>query len=175
MYSHSDLVFQKQGRREKRVIGNEWTFWEYAFFGVVVFFVGALNLVMDHWIVVLTLAAICYVAWGRSKPMKFILLAVVLAVLLSVAGCAQMFACTTEASFEVTMSPEGKTLSRKVTYSSCKEQIGLDAQFAEDGTPKRVQVDKAGTQESVIAATAAVQLKMLDMISQLMAAKPPVK
>ena len=78
-----------------------------------------------------------------------------------------MFACKTEANFRYL--PDG---TREVNYKSCKEQIGLDAEFDDKGSPKHVKVDKSGTQESVIAATTAVYLKLLEIIQQQQIAKP---
>ncbi len=65
------------------------------------------------------------------------------ALLLWVTGCAKMFACTTDASYII--RSDG---TKEVQYSSCKEQIGLDAKFGD----VHVKVDKASTQESVTAA-----------------------
>jgi hypothetical protein len=94
------------------------------------------------------------------------------AILFLVAGCARMFACTTDASFEVTTDPATNYITKKITYSTCKEQIGLEAEFTPDGNPKSVKVDKSGTQEAVIAATSAANLKLLGMLEKLQALKP---
>jgi len=76
-------------------------------------------------------------------------------------GCAQMFTAKTVASY---VTPDG----RMIHYESDKEQIGLEAVYTDkDGKTVSIKVDRAGTQESVIAATLQMQMQLLQMIQQL--------
>jgi hypothetical protein len=84
---------------------------------------------------------------------------IIIVPLLALSGCAQMFACKTDASYIV--RPDG---TKEVQYSSCKEQIGLDAKFGD----VHVQVDKSGTQESVVAASLQLQIKMLEILGPIL-------
>ena len=93
------------------------------------------------------------------------LYAAVLAMLLSATGCAQMFTAKTAVS--VTQSPDGTCTA---TYSSDKEQIGLEAEVCGG----KVKVDKAGTQEAVIAAVLQSQIQILGLIDKL-ASRIPAK
>lgn len=83
-------------------------------------------------------------------------------VFLTLTGCAQMFTAKTKASY---IKPDGTT----IMYESDKEQIGLEARVDPKTGAIEIKVDKAGTQEAVIAAVLQVQVKMLDMIQQLQA------
>jgi hypothetical protein len=76
-------------------------------------------------------------------------------------GCAQMFTAKTKARYEI--RPDGTKI---VEYESDKEQVGLDAKFGD----VRVKVDKASTQEEVIAAVLGMQSQILGMIKELAAA-----
>lgn len=76
---------------------------------------------------------------------------------LSLNGCANMFACTTEASYIV--HPDGL---KEVKYSSCKEQQGLDARFGD----VRVKVANSSTQDEVIAAVVNMQGQLLQLIRE---------
>lgn len=67
------------------------------------------------------------------------LIALFLVLLLS-SGCA--IPCKTIASYEIAIE-SGQTVMKKVSYESCKEQIGLDAEFYAGGAPKHIKVDKA--------------------------------
>jgi len=74
--------------------------------------------------------------------MKTLLAAAAILMLLALEmGCAQMF--TAKTTVTVNTSPDGTCAA---TYSSDKEQIGLEASVC-GGT---VKVDKAGTPEAVI-------------------------
>ncbi len=77
-------------------------------------------------------------------------------IILFCSGCAKMFACSTEASYITRVDG-----SREVTYSSCKEQVGLDAQIDPKTGAVHVKVDRASTQE-------AVMLKMVEMMQSLL-------
>jgi hypothetical protein len=147
------------------VIGNEWTFWEYAFFGVVVFLAGLVAFVLDNWPVILTIAAVCYVAFGRSKIMKFTVIAVVLVFLVTLAGCAAMNLGSTKASYRIN---EG------FSWDSNKNQENLKATgiINKDGTMQFSIETTAVTPESAIAAAAAAQLKLIEMLEKALAAKP---
>ena len=70
--------------------------------------------------------------------MRYLL--VLFLVLLLSSSCA--IPCKTIASYEIAME-SGQAMIRKVSYESCKEQIGLDAEFYATGAPKHVKVDKA--------------------------------
>jgi len=83
-----------------------------------------------------------------------------LALFLSLNGCANMFACTTDASYIV--HPDGL---KEVRYSSCKEQQGLDAKFGD----VRVKVANSSTQEEVIAAVVNMQSQILVLIKEMQA------
>jgi hypothetical protein len=76
-------------------------------------------------------------------------------------GCASIFACETKATY--TVHPDG---TREISYSSCKEQIGLEA-ILPDGV--HVRVDKSSTQEAAMAAALQLHLKLADMLQQLQA------
>ena len=84
-------------------------------------------------------------------------------------GCANMFACTTDARYIVRADGSSETY-----YSSCKEQIGLDADIDPKSGKVHVKVDKSGTQEAVIAAVLQTQLQLMRMIELLSTPKPPL-
>lgn len=94
-----------------------------------------------------------------------VLLALVLAIGLSMTGCAQMFTAKTKASWS--KAPDG-TLT--IYYESDKEQVGLDAEVDPSTGKFHVKVDKASTQDSVVAATLQMQGKWLDLVQSLAAA-----
>lgn len=101
---------------------------------------------------------------------------VVLLLPLVLSGCAQMFACKTDASSVI--RADG---TRELTYSSCKEQVGLDAEIDPVTGKFHVRVDKAGTQESVVAAALAQQImvgklveSLLPLLTQQLKPTPPV-
>lgn len=77
-------------------------------------------------------------------------------------GCSRMFASRTEASYIV--RPDG---SREVRYSSDKEQVGLEA-LVDAAGGVHVKVDKAGTQEQVIAAALQSQLMLGRILEALL-------
>ena len=72
-------------------------------------------------------------------------------------GCAQMF--TAKTTVRVERLPDGTCIAE---YTSDKEQIGLEASVCEGN----VKVDKAGTQEAVIAAVLSMQGQLLQMIRE---------
>ncbi len=92
------------------------------------------------------------------KTWTALAIAVLFAFALSLSGCAQMLACKTDASY--ILRPDG---SKEIIYSSCKEQIGLEATFGD----AHLKVDKSGTQESVIAALAEQQKALADLLKTL--------
>jgi len=49
------------------MIGNSWTPWEYIFYGTVIFFVSALNLILDNWIAALVIVVVCVGIWRLWK------------------------------------------------------------------------------------------------------------
>lgn len=98
----------------------------------------------------------------------FVFLGGLLLVMFALAGCAQMFTAKTSARYVI--HPDG---TREVFYESNKEQVGLDASVDKNGLI-HVKVDKAGTQESVIAATLALQLQVLKLIEALSAKAAPL-
>ena len=77
---------------------------------------------------------------------------------LALTGCAQGF--TAKTSVSVSVSPDG---SCQATYTSDKEQVGLEAEVCGG----KVKVDKSGTLESVVAATAASQAELIKMLNKL--------
>jgi len=78
--------------------------------------------------------------------------------ILVLSSCAQMFTAKTDVAVETL--PDGTC---RATYSSNKEQQGLTA----DICGGKVAVDKAGTLEQVVAATAATQAELLKMVNKL--------
>jgi len=88
-------------------------------------------------------------------------------VLLLTVGCAQWFTAKTTATYEI--RPDGTKI---ISYTSGKEQQGLDLDLTEvDGKPRalKIHVDKATTQEAVIAATLQLQLQTLEILKGLAA------
>ncbi len=89
---------------------------------------------------------------------KICLLAIVLAMM----GCAAAYSAKTEATYEV--APDG---TKKIVYSSSKEQQGLDLDLTEvDGKPTgvKIHVVKSSTSEQAIAAAAAQTKAIVDGI-----------
>lgn len=130
-------------------------------------------------IVVLIFMAVEYLWQGVKKSMRYLddaLIPLMVTALLLLTGCAQMFTAKTTASYR--LHPDG---TKEIIYSSDKEQVGLDVDFEEDakGNIKkiRIRVDKSGTQESVIAASMAIQQQALKLAETAVqgAAKVPVK
>lgn len=78
--------------------------------------------------------------------------------LITLGGCAQAFTAKTNVS--LTVSKDGTCTA---TYSSDKEQTGLEASVCGG----KVSVDKSGTLESVVAATAVSQAMMLQILNKL--------
>jgi len=95
--------------------------------------------------------------------MRFTIAILLLALVTS--GCAQMFTSKTKATWT---EPGGKS----ITYESDKEQIGLDAAFNPATGEFRIKVDKASTQEAVIAAVLQNQTQILQLIEKLSARVP---
>lgn len=93
-----------------------------------------------------------------------VLLALGLAVLLSVAGCAQMFTSSTEANYQ--LLPDGTKI---ITYKSDKELQGVDVDIQEnkDGKSVKIKVEKSNTLESVVAATLQMNLQLLKQLEAL--------
>ena len=82
-----------------------------------------------------------------------------LVLMLAATGCgANYFSAKTQV--DVMVSPDGTC---QATYTSDKEQVGLEAMVC-GGT---VKVDKSGTLESVVAATAASQAELIKMLNKL--------
>lgn len=101
--------------------------------------------------------------WGQR-----IILAAAGAIVLSLSmGCASMFTAKTKATWT---EPNGKS----ITYESDKEQIGLDATFDPKTGFFHIKVDKARTQEQVIAAVLQTQAQILGLLDKL-AARIPAK
>lgn len=89
-----------------------------------------------------------------------------LAFLMSLAGCYAWSSASTEASYTIT--PDGKT----IYYKSNKEQQGLDLDLQEeDGKIKsvKIHVDRSGSLEALATSLAAIQAKIADTLSQLVA------
>ena len=86
---------------------------------------------------------------------------VLLISVLFLSGCAQFFTAKTTASYKLPNGPE-------ISYSSDKEQTGLDATISLDETGKlkgfRIRVDKSSTQEEVINATLQMQLQLMKLL-----------
>jgi len=98
-----------------------------------------------------------------NHPLATIIGATLLAVYLSMTGCASMFSAKTEASYQV--SPDG---SRIISYTSDKEQTGLEASWKDkDGTDVKIRVDKSTTAESAIAAALQLQLEMAKLLEAI--------
>ena len=79
---------------------------------------------------------------------------------LLISGCAQMFTAKTKASY---IRPDGT----RIEYESDKEQIGLDADFDPVTGKFHIKVDKAGTLESVVAATMQTQIMLNQLIQTI--------
>lgn len=97
--------------------------------------------------------------------MKALLYAVGIALLLSLAGCAQMFACTTNANYEV----------GKWSYSSCKNQENFKAYLVLDaeGRIKGLNIETtATTPEAATAAALAIGLEALKIAQGAMKVGP---
>lgn len=97
---------------------------------------------------------------GRYLPLLCILCAVL-------SGCAQMFSQRTRASY-MTTYPDGRRT--EVNWDSDQEQNGLNAKFDEHGAS--IKVEKAGTLESVVAATLQSNLMMQELLQKLSDAIP---
>lgn len=95
------------------------------------------------------------------RELKAILYSVVLA--LSVSGCASMFACKTEVSYNADGS---------WSYASCKNQENLTARLAKDDKTGKLYplevTTTALTPESAIAAALSVQMKILEQMSAIL-------
>ena len=95
------------------------------------------------------------------------------ALVVSMMGCtARWFSACTEASYEITMyDSEGKALPVKaIEYKSCKEQQGLTVVVKElEGKIQSVEisVDKSGTSEAAIAASARSTEKLSETVHSL--------
>lgn len=87
--------------------------------------------------------------------MQQIALAAMIAALLSIAGCAQMFTAKTKVAVE--------TPDCKAWYESDKDQQGLEGEVCGG----KIRVDKSGTPEAVIAAVLQVQLNLLQRLDAL--------
>jgi hypothetical protein len=96
------------------------------------------------------------------------LAALAVAVLLSITGCGTQFmSAKTIAVYEV--SADGL---KKISYESTKEQQGLSLDLQEEnGKIKSVKLraDKSSTNDESVAASLAVQLKMLELLQSLTA------
>ncbi len=92
---------------------------------------------------------------------------IVIVAALALTGCgASYFSAETLATYEI--SPDGKKV---IVYKSNKEQQGLVLDLQEsDGKIKsvKIQVDKASTQESVIAAAAQQMIIMGEVLKSLL-------
>jgi hypothetical protein len=95
-----------------------------------------------------------------NSYMRGTLALAMLALCVTLAGCAQMFTSKTNVTVEVL--PD-KTC--RASYSSDKEQVGLTASVCGGF----VSVEKSGTLESVVASSLALQLKVVDLIQTLTA------
>lgn len=91
--------------------------------------------------------------------MKLFIHAFLLCLLLSLAGCAQMFTSKTTVHVEVT---DGAVVC-KADYTSGKEQEDLVATIC-GGT---IKTAKSGTLESVVAGVSALQNKLADTLGKL--------
>jgi len=98
------------------------------------------------------------------KYSTFILiLAVLAAALLVVSGCGySAFAGKTKASWTM---PDGKVIA----YESDKETTGLEAEFNPKTGAFRVRVDKAGAQESAVAAALEQSKAALELAKEALA------
>ena len=84
-----------------------------------------------------------------------ILAVLVIVVMFSGYGCAQMFTAKTTVRLEV--RPDGTCIG---DYTSDKEQLGFEASVCGGS----VKVDKASTQDAVIAAVLSMQSQVLQLI-----------
>jgi hypothetical protein len=91
--------------------------------------------------------------------MRLLIIGLTLALL---TGCAQMF--TAKTNVQITVSPDGTCTAQ---YTSDKEQVGLEASVCGGS----VKVDKAGTQDAVIAAVLQMQTQILGMVKEMQAAQ----
>lgn len=87
-------------------------------------------------------------------------------------GCgANFFSGKTIATYTVTTTTkDGVTVTKEIVYNSNKEQQGLSMDLDEDdGKVKtlKLHVDKASTQEQVIAASLALQQRMVQVLETL--------
>ena len=73
-------------------------------------------------------------------------------------GCAQMFSSKTQVA--VLHNPDGTC---QASYSSDKEQQGLEAEVCGG----KIKVDKSGTMEAVVAASAATQASLARILEAL--------
>lgn len=99
----------------------------------------------------------------RGQITLAVMLAIVILAGIFMSGCAQMFTAKTKAYYVI--RPDG---SKEVLYESDKEQVGLDATVEKDGS-LHVKVDRANTQEAVIAATLQLQAQMVRLMEMLAA------
>jgi hypothetical protein len=104
-----------------------------------------------------------------QREIVFWLIALLCAVLLSSTGCgAAYYSAKTVATYRIL--PDG---TLEASYDSSKEAQGLDLDVENDnGKIKvvKIHVDKAGTNESAIAAALAANLKLIDLVNALTAA-----
>ena len=89
-----------------------------------------------------------------------------ISLVLLLSGCGySFFSAKTVATYE---TPDGK----KISYESDKEQVGLDATYElyENGAVKavRIKVDRAGSQEAVLAAMMQMQASMAALFQKLL-------
>lgn len=131
--------------------------------GSVSFFGGAFVVPADFWyywriIVSIGVVTLAYAVW--HEKMKTFVFALIIACLLSLSGCAQMFNSTTKVHYE--KRPDGTIVA---DYESGKEQVGLEAHL---GAAPSIKVDKSSTQESVIAAALQSQIMMGEILKQLL-------
>ena len=91
----------------------------------------------------------------KREWIENLVIAFLLAVFLSLNGCAQMFTAKTTVRIEV--RPDGTCIGN---YTSDKEQVGFEAAVCGGS----VKVDKATTQEAVIAAVLSMQSQVLQLI-----------
>jgi hypothetical protein len=96
---------------------------------------------------------------SRVSPQIWFIAAVIF-MLIYANGCAQMFTSKTTVHFE-TRNSNGDTCIGD--YTSDKEQIGLEAIICGGAT---IKVDKASTQEAVVAAVLSMQSQMLQFIKE---------
>jgi ABC-type glycerol-3-phosphate transport system substrate-binding protein len=106
----------------------------------------------------------------KERIINTMAIAAILLAAILMSGCAQMFTAKTTATYRIL--PDG---TKEISYSSDKEQVGLKVNLEESAgkvQSLKISVDKASTQEEIIAATLQNQSELLKLIQMLATSAP---